>query len=53
MPQQKEDSPTLFSESPEWADVTPIEQYENMNPIAQIYYTPECESRSVCAENAL
>ncbi|EAU89761.2 farnesyltransferase/geranylgeranyltransferase type I alpha subunit [Coprinopsis cinerea okayama7 len=33
--------PKLFSERPEWADVVPLEQYENMNPIAPIVYTPE------------
>ncbi|KAF5325492.1 hypothetical protein D9619_009721 [Psilocybe cf. subviscida] len=35
-----EDAP-LFAERPEWADVQPLEQYENANPIAPIFYTEE------------
>lgn len=31
-----------YAERPEWADVTPIEQYEGVNPVAPIYYSPEC-----------
>ncbi|KAJ3500519.1 hypothetical protein NLJ89_g9756 [Agrocybe chaxingu] len=31
----------LFSERPEWADVVPLEQYENINPLAPIFYTEE------------
>lgn len=33
----------LFAERPEWADVQPLEQYENANPIAPIFYTEECK----------
>lgn len=32
----------LYSESPEWADVTPQQQYENVDPLAPIFYTEEC-----------
>lgn len=37
------EGPSLYSERPEWADVTPIPQYEGYNPIAPIFYAPECE----------
>lgn len=37
------DSPSLYSERSDWADVVPISQYEGVNPIAPIFYTPECE----------
>ena len=37
------DNAPLFSERPEWADVQPLEQYEDANPIAPIFYTEECE----------
>ncbi|KAI0074099.1 farnesyltransferase [Panus rudis PR-1116 ss-1] len=33
--------PQLFSERPEWADVTPVPQYEGFQPIAPILYTPQ------------
>lgn len=33
----------LYSERKDWADVTPIPQYEGVNPIAPIFYTPECK----------
>lgn len=33
---------SLFADRPEWADVVPLEQYEGINPIAPIFYTPEC-----------
>ncbi|KAF8809403.1 protein prenylyltransferase [Phlegmacium glaucopus] len=36
-----EDSPLLFCERPDWADVTPLEQYETITPIAPIIYTEE------------
>ena len=32
----------LLADDPEWADVTPIRQYENVNPIAPIFYSEEC-----------
>lgn len=38
------EGPMLYSERKDWADVTPIPQYEGVNPIAPIFYTPECES---------
>ncbi|THV01866.1 protein prenylyltransferase [Dendrothele bispora CBS 962.96] len=31
----------LYAEQPEWADVIPIPQYENVEPLAPILYTPE------------
>ncbi|KAJ8473646.1 hypothetical protein ONZ51_g7733 [Trametes cubensis] len=31
----------LLADDPEWADVTPIRQYENVNPIAPIFYSEE------------
>jgi protein farnesyltransferase/geranylgeranyltransferase type-1 subunit alpha len=37
------DNAPLFAERPEWADVQPLEQYEDANPIAPIFYTEECE----------
>ncbi|KAG2356077.1 hypothetical protein BDR07DRAFT_1453554 [Suillus spraguei] len=30
-----------FSQRPEWADVVPLEQYENVAPLAPIFYTDE------------
>lgn len=42
-----EDSPLLFCERPDWADVTPLEQYENLTPIAPILYSEECKQRSL------
>ncbi|KAF9522236.1 hypothetical protein CPB83DRAFT_864730 [Crepidotus variabilis] len=36
-----DDDELLFSERPEWSDVTPLEQYENLNPLAPIFYTDE------------
>ena len=36
--------PLLYCERPDWTDVTPVPQYEGVsNPIAPIFYTPECE----------
>lgn len=32
----------LYAENPDWADVTPQAQYENVNPLAPIFYTEEC-----------
>ncbi|OSD05218.1 protein prenylyltransferase [Trametes coccinea BRFM310] len=31
----------LLADDPEWADVTPLRQYENVNPIAPIFYSEE------------
>ncbi|KAI0763476.1 protein prenylyltransferase [Trametes elegans] len=31
----------LLADDPEWADVVPIAQYENVNPIAPIFYSVE------------
>jgi protein farnesyltransferase/geranylgeranyltransferase type-1 subunit alpha len=36
----------LFRERPDWADLTPLEQYENLTPIAPILYSEECKQRS-------
>lgn len=36
------DAPPLYAENPDWADVTPQAQYENVNPLAPIFYTEEC-----------
>jgi len=41
-----DDEVPLFSERPDWADVVPLEQYENINPLAPIFYTEECASNS-------
>jgi len=35
------ESPTLYSEREEWADVVPQQQYEHVNPLAPIFYTEE------------
>ena len=37
----------LYAERPEWADVVPVAQYENVQPIAPIFYSPECTQPSV------
>lgn len=42
-----DDELPLFSERPDWADVVPLEQYENINPLAPIFYTEECASTSL------
>jgi len=42
MPLSPDNTP-LFAERLEWADVQPIEQYEDINAIAPILYTEECE----------
>ncbi|KIY48940.1 protein prenylyltransferase [Fistulina hepatica ATCC 64428] len=34
-------TPILYSERPEWQDVKPLPQYENVNPLAPIFYTDE------------
>ncbi|KAI0301615.1 protein prenylyltransferase [Multifurca ochricompacta] len=31
----------LYAERPEWFDVVPISQYENIQPLAPIFYSPE------------
>lgn len=45
MPRKPDYDEPLFADLPEWADVKPVEQYEGVNPVAPIFYTPECESR--------
>ena len=32
----------LLANDPEWEDVVPVRQYENVNPIAPIFYSEEC-----------
>jgi protein farnesyltransferase/geranylgeranyltransferase type-1 subunit alpha len=51
--QSDEDEPQMFCEREDWQDVTPLEQYENMAPIAPIMYTPECESSSGCSRSCI
>lgn len=36
----------LYAERPEWSDLTPIPQYENIQPLAPIFYNPECMRHS-------
>ncbi|KAK7047435.1 CAAX geranylgeranyltransferase alpha subunit [Paramarasmius palmivorus] len=36
-----EEDYVLYANRPEWADVTPLEQYENDQPLAPIHYTVE------------
>src|SRR6266852_6618485 len=38
----------LYAERPEWSDVVPISQYENLQPLAPIFYSPECMQHSHC-----
>ncbi|KAH9973756.1 hypothetical protein BGW80DRAFT_1437112 [Lactifluus volemus] len=33
--------PVLYAERSEWSDVVPIAQYENIQPLAPIFYSPE------------
>ncbi|KAF9457729.1 protein prenylyltransferase [Collybia nuda] len=35
------DTPPLFSERPEWSDITPLDQYEDANPVAPIFYSAD------------
>ena len=37
----------LYAERPEWSDVVPVAQYENIQPIAPIFYSPECMQRVI------
>ena len=50
-----DDNVPLYSERSEWADITPLEQYETLNPIAPIAYTEGCElhlsENWTCADN--
>ena len=41
---EDEDEVVLFANRPEWQDITPIPQHENITPVAPIFYTDECES---------
>ncbi|KAH8103042.1 protein prenylyltransferase [Cristinia sonorae] len=36
-----DDEAQLYCEKSEWQDITPIPQYDGINPIAPIFYTPE------------
>ncbi|KAG6900460.1 hypothetical protein C0993_010178, partial [Termitomyces sp. T159_Od127] len=38
-----DNGPLLYTERPEWGDVTPLAQYEDANPIAPIFYSAEYE----------
>lgn len=38
--------PPLYAARKDWADVTPLQQYENVNPLAPILYSEECKSGS-------
>ena len=42
MPAISSSTPTLYAERPDWADVIPLAQYENVTPLAPIFYTDEC-----------
>lgn len=33
----------LYSQRPDWADVTPLEQSDLANPLVPIFYPPDCE----------
>ncbi|KIK68575.1 hypothetical protein GYMLUDRAFT_36037 [Collybiopsis luxurians FD-317 M1] len=33
--------PPRYTDRPEWSDVVPVEQFENMNPLAPIFYSSE------------
>jgi len=37
----------LYSQRPEWQDVTPLPQHESLSPLAPIFYTDECMARSM------
>jgi protein farnesyltransferase/geranylgeranyltransferase type-1 subunit alpha len=37
-----EEEKPLYSQRSEWSDVVPLEQYENVTPLAPIFYTDEC-----------
>ncbi len=36
----------FYAERPEWADVVPVAQYENIQPLAPIFYSPQCKQPS-------
>jgi len=36
-----DETEVLYADKPEWADVTPITQYEGVAPLAPIFYSPE------------
>jgi hypothetical protein len=40
---------TPFSQRLEWADVVPVPQYDGVQPLAPIFYTPECARVSLHA----
>ena len=35
--------PPLYCEREDWTDVEPIPQYDGVNPLAPIFYNPECK----------
>ena len=37
------DDEPLYANRSDWKDVEPLEQYEDINPLAPIFYTEECE----------
>jgi protein farnesyltransferase/geranylgeranyltransferase type-1 subunit alpha len=43
----------LYAERPEWADLVPVAQYENIQPLAPIFYSPECTQPSVVLRTVL
>ena len=46
--QEEEPTILLFADRHEWADVVPLEQYEGVNPLAPILYSPVCECSYAC-----
>jgi protein farnesyltransferase/geranylgeranyltransferase type-1 subunit alpha len=36
---------TLYSEKPEWKDVTPVSQDDGPNPLVPIAYAQDCKER--------
>lgn len=48
-----ENGPLLYTERPEWRDVTPLAQYEDANPIAPIFYSEECTQSLVSSPESI
>lgn len=38
----------LYAERPEWEDVVPVPQYQGVDALAPINYSPECPSALCC-----
>lgn len=36
------DDEPLYANRSDWKDIEPVEQYEDINPLAPIFYTEEC-----------